>query len=771
MSLAFPPSPAAGQDACRFPDVPDTDVAHADITYACRQGWFTGYPDGSFRPDRPVPAHQLATVVARAFAAGSTRADMATFLRGGAPGDPASPAGFADVPATHPQSEDIAYAVERSWFQGYPDDTFRPDRTITARQITTVLTRAFPTGSTRADLAAFMRNSQQALTAKTKPQPSPSTSKIAYEVPVYDSLGDKVAKELWVASSDGSGARRLTDDVSYYHYEDYESIGDWAWSPGGERIAYEVTVRDFRGNKVGSELWVAATDGLGARRLTDDVGYEWEWSSSGEWIAYEVRAWDFRGNKMDSELWVAGSDGLGARQLSDDVGYGWEWSPTGDRIVYNLITEWNSYGSMNEELWIVEMDGFGVHRLTHEISIRRWQWSPNGERIAFTVSEHDYLAGEAAKELWVVSADGSFTRRLTDNVGITRFINGMWWSPDSERITYEIKEYSLDEEGTSELWVVGVDGSRPRRLTEDFAYNWMLSPSGERIAYQSRIWEFGKWLGYGLWVADADGSSRQQIDDDIASHWSWSPSKEMMAYGVKKRDSRRTVVNTELWVARADGSGARRLTDHISGEEWGSGWGWSSDGSSIAYEVRVGDSSDNDRELWVSGADGSDARRLIDDIAGWGRWRWSPVGNRIAYSIERNSNGKGGELWVIGMDGSGARRLADDVGWWWAWSPDGESIFYGIDVGDSSDITRELWVVGVDGSGARRLTNDVALTEWGSTRWHWSPGGERFAYGVTVRDSRGNETATELWVAETDGSGVRKIADNFDDWRWQPGEG
>ena len=200
----------------------------------------------------------------------------------------------------------------------------------------------------------------------------------------------------------------------------------------------------------------------------------------------------------------------------------------------------------------------------------------------------------------------------------------------------------------------------------------------------------------------------------------------------------------------------------------GSGWRWSPDGSSIAYEVRVGDSSDNDRELWVSGADGSDARRLIDDIAGW---RWSPVGNRIAYSIERNSNGEWGELWVIGMDVSGARRLADDVGWWWAWSPDGESIYYGVDVGDSSDSNRELWVVGVDGSGARRLTNDVALTEWGSTRWQWSPGGEGFAYGVTVRDSRGNEVATELWVAGADGSGARKLADNFDDWRWQPGEG
>ena len=724
--LAFPapmaPGQTMGEGDCRFPDVPATSPAHADITYACRQGWFSGYPDGSFQPDRSVPAHQLATVVGRAFAAGSTRADMATFLRGGAPGDPAAPTGFADVPATHPQSEDIAYAVERSWFQGYPDDTFRPDRTITVRQIATVLRRAFPTASTRAQLATFMRNGQQSLNAKNEPQPEPSTTKIAYEVPVYDSLGDKVARELWVASSDGSSARRLTDDVSYYHYEDYESSGDWGWSLDGERIAYEVIVRDFRGNKVGSELWAAEADGSRKRRLTDDVGYRWEWSPDGEYISYVATVQDSFGYVTGDELWVVGVDGSGARQLADE-GSRWEWSPSGDWIIYEVILR----------------DSFG------------------------------YFVGD---ELWVVGTDGSNARRLTDDIGNNKFINGKWWSPDGERIVYEVIENSQDKETGSELWVVGVNDSDPLRLTEDFAYNWEFSPSGETIAYQSRIWEFGRWLGYGLWLADTDGSGQRLVDDDIAYHWS-CPNKEMIAYGVKRRDSRRTVVNTELWVAATDGSSALRLANDIS-EGWGS-WGWSPDGERIAYEVSVGDSSAGNRELWVVSVDGLSVRRLTDDIpeggmwvAGWG---WSTDGERIFYGVDvGDSSGGMRELWVARADGSGARRLADDIGWRWE-SPDGERIFYGVDVGDSSGGMRELWVARADGSGARRLTDDVALTEWGSTRWRWSPGGEMFAYGVTVRDSRGNETATELWVAGADGSGARKIADNFDNWDWQPGEG
>ena len=33
-------------------------------------------------------------------------------------------AGFSDVPEDHPQAEDIQYAVDQGWFQGYPDGSF-----------------------------------------------------------------------------------------------------------------------------------------------------------------------------------------------------------------------------------------------------------------------------------------------------------------------------------------------------------------------------------------------------------------------------------------------------------------------------------------------------------------------------------------------------------------------------------------------------------------------------------------------------------------------
>ncbi len=69
--------------AGRFSDVQTSHPRYADIEYAASQGWFVGYDDGTFRPDSVIPEHQIATVVARVFPDGATRADMATFLRGG----------------------------------------------------------------------------------------------------------------------------------------------------------------------------------------------------------------------------------------------------------------------------------------------------------------------------------------------------------------------------------------------------------------------------------------------------------------------------------------------------------------------------------------------------------------------------------------------------------------------------------------------------------------------------------------------------------------
>ena len=88
--------------ATRFPDVPSDHPRSADIQFVAAQSpaWFGGYKDGEFKPERVITAAQMATVIGRAFPEGMTRAEFASFLRGGAARVATTPATTTTVPAT-----------------------------------------------------------------------------------------------------------------------------------------------------------------------------------------------------------------------------------------------------------------------------------------------------------------------------------------------------------------------------------------------------------------------------------------------------------------------------------------------------------------------------------------------------------------------------------------------------------------------------------------------------------------------------------------------
>lgn len=155
------------------------------------------------------------------------------------------------------------------------------------------------------------------------------------------------------------------------------------------------------------------------------------------------------------------------------------------------------------------------------------------------------------------------------------------------------------------------------------------------------------------------------------------------------------------------------------------GLAWSPDGSRIAF-VRGVDEAMN--ELWLMNADGSDARRLIDEPVG--SFSWSPDGSRIAFAgTSLGDDRYRSDLFVMNADGSDARRLTDDgISWTPSWSPDGGSVaftrwldhgvthVYRLSVADPGDVT-PVW------------TGDGAFDSLA-----WSPDGGEIAIDVLFRD-------------------------------------
>jgi TolB protein len=107
---------------------------------------------------------------------------------------------------------------------------------------------------------------------------------------------------LFLMNADGSNVRQIS------HGED-DSTPDF--SPDGRRIAY---VGFTAGN---ADIWVADSDGSHARRVTDDKKFQYtpRWSPDGRWIVFENYLRSF------PDLFLMRPDGSDRRQLTDVGNY------------------------------------------------------------------------------------------------------------------------------------------------------------------------------------------------------------------------------------------------------------------------------------------------------------------------------------------------------------------------------------------------------------------------------------------------------------------
>ena len=215
------------------------------------------------------------------------------------------------------------------------------------------------------------------------------------------------------------------------------------------------------------------------------------------------------------------------------------------------------------------------------------------------------------------------------------------WSPDGQYIAF-----SSNRDGNHEIYVMGSDGSNPRRLTEDSASDqspsW--SPDGQYIAFSS-----SRDGNAEIYVMGSDGSNPRRLTEDSASdqHPTWSPDGQHIAFS-SNRDG--LDHNYEIYVMGSDGSNPRRLTYHRRIEESPS-WspdGQSPDGQYIAFSSNR-DGLDHNYEIYVMGSDGSNPRRLTEDSAPDQSPSWSPDGQYIAFSSNRDGDH---EIYVMKADGS-----------------------------------------------------------------------------------------------------------------------
>ncbi|MGJ3245964.1 MAG: S-layer homology domain-containing protein [Elainellaceae cyanobacterium] len=132
------PSPTiTASPTVSFPDVPETYWAGPFITSLAQKEVIQGLPEGGFQPDMAVTRAQFAAQIQQAFNRSTTESDQS----------------FRDITADYWASDAIRVATQMGFMSGYPDQSFRPDQSIT--RLEAILSLATGLGLTAADQEAL----------------------------------------------------------------------------------------------------------------------------------------------------------------------------------------------------------------------------------------------------------------------------------------------------------------------------------------------------------------------------------------------------------------------------------------------------------------------------------------------------------------------------------------------------------------------------------------------------------------------------------------
>lgn len=254
---------------------------------------------------------------------------------------------------------------------------------------------------------------------------------------------------------DGSGAVMLGDDVA--HFE---------WSPDSTRVLY--TTDDQMGGEPGA--YVVAADGTGqvdlvaaladsagvtglARLFENDVAAAW--SPDGARIAI---AGDWPHAVLSTpygNIYMMDPDGTNVTQIAgatDSAGpyyraSGIEWAPDGSRVAFYVTLRSNDPATLHTML----PDGTG-EATTDAAGYRLSGWSADSRHVAFT----------ASRSLRVAPADTLASTELVrlNSMSFAPGYGEYRFSPDSASVAYH-----SDEDGEMELFVAGVDGTNPTKVS------------------------------------------------------------------------------------------------------------------------------------------------------------------------------------------------------------------------------------------------------------------------------------------------------------------
>jgi Tol biopolymer transport system component len=254
-----------------------------------------------------------------------------------------------------------------------------------------------------------------------------------------------------------------------------------------------------------------------------------------------------------------------------------------------------------------------------------------------------------------------------------------------------------DESAPWQIYLLNSSTGERIRLTEtdsnERTPRW--SPDGRKLVFAS-----DRDGNREIYVMDVAGASQgetaaalRNLSQHKAPDWqpAWSPDGARVAFSSYRDD------NWELYLVDADGTNLLRMTDHPENDFSPT---WSPDGSKLLFASRRY----MDADLFVMDVTTGESTQLTTGELNEFDPAWSPDGRWIAYVTQ---HGDQGDVYVMRADGADPINLTDSPyanDFQPTWTPDGQWVVYVSYTAAEGD--HELFRMRPDGSSVQRLTND-----------------------------------------------------------------
>lgn len=262
-------------------------------------------------------------------------------------------------------------------------------------------------------------------------------------------------------------------------------------------------------------------------------------------------------------IWTMNPDGSSPTRLTDEKSRGEKlpnfspvydsspvWSPDGTKIAF--ISNRNYLFS----LYVMNADGSNSQLLTDLLEPGEPSWSPDSSKIAFSLGMRgSFGLGKCIVDIYVVNLDGSGLTQLTRDSGCN---SSPAWTPDGKQIAF-----TSNRDGKVKLWVMNPDGSNQREFPNSNAQFHELrptfSPDGTRILYTFYRKCRGDDYEIAIYVMNVDGSNTRLLTDDpnscgVYSSPRWSPDGTKILASFQPRPKNNVSPPTHIIVMNADGS-------------------------------------------------------------------------------------------------------------------------------------------------------------------------------------------------------------------------